>query len=71
MADTLISVRSQVNSFEPLLLVIPTIGGTIFSVIAILSVAVQPLSEVTVTVYVPGVSKVLFAVVCVEPPLHV
>jgi hypothetical protein len=46
-------------------------GGAIFSVMMILSVAVQPLSAVTVTVYVPGVSKVLFAVVCVEPPLHV
>ena len=71
MAVTLISVRPQVNSFEPLLLVIPTMGGAKFSVIMILSVAVQPLSAVTVTVYVPGVSKVLFAVVCVEPPLHV
>jgi hypothetical protein len=50
---------------------IEAFGTEMSCMITILSVAVQPLSAVTVTVYVPGVSKLLLAVVKLEPPLHV
>ena len=54
MAVRLIVVRLQVSSVEPVLLVMPAVGAVMFCVIVTDSVSVQPLAEVTVTVYVAG-----------------
>ena len=63
-------VSVHVNSVAPVLFVIPTTGGVLFWVIVMLEVEVQPPDPVTVTVYVPGLVKLLLAVPVVAPPLH-
>ena len=61
----------QVKTVVPELLVMPAVGGVLFSVIVMLAVFVQPFAVfVTVTQYVPAEVKVLLAVLGVEPPLH-
>ena len=55
VAVTLIAVLEQVNSVEPVLLVMPDVGGIVLLVMLMLAVALQLLALVTVTVYVPGV----------------
>ena len=52
VAVTLIDVVAHVNSVVPVLFVIPAVGAGVFDVTAILSVSVQLLPSVTVTVYV-------------------
>ena len=54
VAVTLIAVVEQVSSVEPVLFVMPAVGGVEFSVTVMLAVEVQPLEPVTVTVYVPA-----------------
>ena len=54
MAVRLIVVRLQVSSVEPVLFVMPAVGAVVFRVMVTASVSVQPLAEVTVTVYVAG-----------------
>ena len=48
------AVRAQVNTVLPVLLVIAAVGAVISCVVMMVSVSVQPLAAVTVTVYVAG-----------------
>ena len=56
VAVTLIDVVPQVRTVVPELLMMAAVGVVIFCVIVMLASSVQPLAEVTVTVYVPGVA---------------
>ena len=62
VAVMLIDVVVQVNSVV-VGGVMPAVGAVRFCVIVMLSVSVQPLAEVTVTVYVPGAVTVALALV--------
>lgn len=50
MAVTLTEVTEQVSSVLPVLLVIPAVGAVMFCVMVMVSVSVQPLAAVAVTV---------------------
>ena len=67
---TLIEVVEQVKMVVPLPLVIPAVGAEVFCVMVMDEVLVHPLAVVTVTVYVAGLEKLLFAVLVLEPPLQ-
>ena len=54
VAETDIDVVEQVIVVEPVLFVMPAVGAVVLDVMVILSVSVQPLEPVTVTVYVPA-----------------
>ena len=66
VAVTLIAVVEQVNTVEPVLLVIPAVGAVVLDVTVMLEVAVHPLEPVAVTVYVPFV---VMLCVALEPRL--
>ena len=53
----------------PVLLVIPAVGAVMFCVMVMLAVLVQPLADVTVTVYVPG-ALIVAAALFPRPPDH-
>jgi hypothetical protein len=61
-----------VNDTDPQSVAVPVIFavGMVFTVTACDDVAVQPSAEVTVTVYVPEVAKVLAAELLLLPPLQ-
>ena len=61
--DVVVQVRSVVGD------VIDAVGTVVFWLMVILSVSVQPLAAVTVTVYVPGAVTVAVALVP-KPPLQ-
>ena len=63
VAVTPIDVVVQVKIVVPVLFVMPAVGTVLSCVIVIEEVDVQPLVDVTVTVYVPGVVMVAFALV--------
>ena len=50
VAVTLIAVVEQVNTVDPVLLVIPAVGAVVFDVIVMLDEAVHPFAPVAVTV---------------------
>jgi len=55
------AVLAQVNTVDPVLLVIPVVGVEISLDTVMLDVAVQPFAPVTVTVYVPAAVMLAFA----------
>ena len=55
------AVLAQVNTVDPVLLVIPVVGVEISLDTVKLDVAVQPFAPVTVTVYVPAAVMLAFA----------